>query len=84
MDDLTIRNCVFAYKCSAKWEDLDCTDDENTRFCQDCQREVHLCEDDEVLAVSVKLNRCVAFYRDGSGPDSGMLMGDISFPFKEK
>jgi hypothetical protein len=40
-DKLTIRNCRFAYKCSAKWEDLQETGDEFIRFCDDCEKEVY-------------------------------------------
>jgi hypothetical protein len=71
-DGLTIRNCVFAFKCTAQWTGLTPTDDEKISFCDDCQKEVHLCEDDEELAKSVRLNRCIAIYREG-----GMIMGDL-------
>ena len=71
-DGLTIRNCVFAFKCTAQWSELTATDDEKISFCDDCQKEVHLCEDDEELAKSVRLNRCIAIYREG-----GMVIGDL-------
>lgn len=71
-DGLTIRNCVFAFKCSAKWYELAPTNNDKINFCQDCQREVHLCEDDEALAAAVRLNRCVAIYQQ-----DGMVMGDL-------
>lgn len=70
--NLTIRNCAFAFKCSAKWHELTPTEDEKINFCQDCQREVHLCEDDAELVHAVRLNRCIAIYRD-----DGMVMGDL-------
>jgi len=69
---LTIRNCVFAFKCTAKWDELSATDDDKVHFCHDCQKEVHLCEDDDELVKSVHLNRCIAIYRE-----DGMLMGDV-------
>jgi hypothetical protein len=71
-DGLTIRNCVFAFKCTAQWSELIHTDDDKISFCEDCQKEVHLCEDDEELVKSVRLNRCIAIYREG-----GMVMGDL-------
>lgn len=71
-EDLTIRNCVFAFKCTAKWSELTPTDDDKINFCQDCQKEAHLCEDDDELVKSVRLNRCIAIYREG-----GMVMGDL-------
>ena len=58
-----IRNCTFAFKCSVNWDNLEETDDENIRFCLDCQKEVHFCEDDEDLVKSIKLNRCIAINR---------------------
>ena len=71
-DDYTIRNCIFAFKCTAKWDELTPTDDDKVHFCGECQKEVHLCEDDDELAKSVRLNRCIAIYREG-----GMIMGDL-------
>ena len=71
-DEFTIRNCVFAFKCTAKWDDLTPTDDDKVHFCNGCQKEVHLCEDDEELAKSVRLNRCIAIYREES-----MMLGDV-------
>jgi hypothetical protein len=56
----TLRNCVFGFKCTAKWNDLDRTSNRSIRFCQECQKEVHLCLRDEELAEAIKLNRCVA------------------------
>jgi hypothetical protein len=70
--DLTIRNCIFAFKCTAKWYELMPTDDDKVHFCNGCQKEVHLCEDDDELVKSVRLNRCIAIYREG-----GMVMGDL-------
>ena len=71
-DDLTIRNCIFSYKCTAKWSELTPTDDDKISFCEDCQKEVHLCEDDDDLAKSVRLNRCIAIFREG-----GMILEDL-------
>lgn len=75
-DQLTIRNCVFAFKCTAQWDELTLTDDDKIHFCQDCQKEVHLCEDDDELVVAVRLNRCVAIYREEAG-QRHMLLGDM-------
>uniref|UniRef100_UPI0040484B5C hypothetical protein n=1 Tax=Polynucleobacter sp. TaxID=2029855 RepID=UPI0040484B5C len=71
-DEYTIRNCVFAFKCIAKWEELTPTDDDKVQFCNSCQKEVHLCEDDDELVKSVRLNRCIAICREGD-----MVMGDL-------
>ncbi len=69
---LTIRNCTFEFKCTAKWYELTSTENDTINFCQDCQREVHLCENDEELATAVRLNRCVTIYQQDD-----MVMGDL-------
>jgi sulfur relay (sulfurtransferase) complex TusBCD TusD component (DsrE family) len=61
--ELTIRNCAFAFKCTAKWQDLTKTSNVLINFCEDCQREVYFCENDDELANAVRLNRCVAINR---------------------
>jgi hypothetical protein len=74
--NLAIRNCIFAFKCTAKWEELTPTDDYKINFCQDCQKEVHLCEDDDELVAAVRLNRCVAIFREDEIGRGRMLLGD--------
>ncbi len=73
---LTIRNCKFAYRCSAKWDDLEETDDDEIRFCNDCQKEVFFCDSDETLITFVKLNRCVAILKPNSNE---RLLGDVQY-----
>ncbi len=64
MSNVTLRNCTFAFKCTQQWNELDKTSEKNIRFCNECQKEVHYCENDQELLKSIKLNRCVAFSRD--------------------
>ena len=69
ISDMTIRNCVFAFKCTAKWEDMtvlseDDSRDSEVRFCDSCQKEVYFCYDDNELVMNVHLNLCVAIERD--------------------
>jgi hypothetical protein len=69
ISDMTIRNCVFAFKCNAKWEEMmilfHLRDETNeVRFCDSCQKEVHFCNDDNQLVTNVRLNRCIAIKRD--------------------
>ena len=59
-EKITIRNCTFAYKCTAKWNDMSETEDEKIKFCQSCQQEVVSCETDEELVVAIKRNKCVS------------------------
>jgi hypothetical protein len=42
-----------------KWEKLNETEDDNIRFCQNCQKEVHFCETDEELVEAIKRNKCI-------------------------
>lgn len=64
--DFRIRNCRFAFKCQQKWEELDETSNDSIRFCNECQKEVHLSIDDDTLVENIRLNRCVAI-DDGHG-----------------
>jgi len=59
-NELTIRNCVFAFKCKRDWQGMQDTKDEKIKFCSDCNRQVHFCETDAELAKAVKFNECVA------------------------
>jgi hypothetical protein len=76
---LTIRNCTFAYRCKANWDDLVKDEEDNSiRFCLDCQKEVHFCESDEELVHNVVNNRCIAIIREEHGKIN-RLLGDVIF-----
>jgi hypothetical protein len=60
-ENIAIRNCTFAFKCGAKWDQLEKLDYDNIRFCNSCQKEVYFCYDGYELVSSIHLNRCVAF-----------------------
>lgn len=57
---INIRNCVFGFKCTNKWESLNSTTIEDIKFCEDCQKEVYFIEDLVSLEKAIALNRCVA------------------------
>ncbi len=71
----TIKNCEFSYQCPRAWERLATTDVEGERFCEACQRTVHLCEDDSTLNSHVAAGHCVAVEDKSRGE---MLVGQIS------
>ena len=73
-DGISIRNCRFAFKCEMKWDDLNETGDEDVRFCNSCEKEVHFCINDDELARAVRLNRCVAFVRMQDIPLMGLVI----------
>ncbi len=59
-DNTTIRNCIFAVKCSMKWDDLCDTENHEIRFCHNCQKEVFFCDTDEKIVDAIKKNKCVS------------------------
>jgi len=63
-NSLTIRNCIFGFKCDKNWGELTRTESDEVRFCQSCQKEVFFCESDDELVRYVRLNRCVAMYKE--------------------
>lgn len=71
----TIKNCEFSYQCPRAWESLATTDVEGERYCDACQRTVHLCEDDSTLNRHVTEGHCVAVEDKARGE---MLVGEIS------
>jgi hypothetical protein len=77
-NELTLRNCTFAFKCSAQWNSMeDVTLDGTVRFCLDCQKEVYYCQSDAELFSNIKLNRCVAihsYYKKNEPLDDDPIM----------
>jgi hypothetical protein len=61
MENTFIRNCAWGYRCDKKWESLDITDNDDVRFCNGCQREVHNTHSSDELVKNISLNRCVNF-----------------------
>lgn len=62
-DNITIRNCIFSFKCEMNWEKLNETDVDNIKFCSNCQKEVYFCRTDEELVEAVKRNKCVGIFK---------------------
>ena len=63
--NLTIQNCEFEFKCTAKWDEMaivseEHVDNNEVRFCDSCQKQVYFCGDDNELVMNVRLNRCIA------------------------
>lgn len=87
-NELTLRNCNFAFKCTAKWSSMeDVTLDGTVRFCLDCQKAVYYCQSDAELVSHIKLNRCVAIYnyykKNEPLDDSSITIGlvnDVTYP----
>jgi hypothetical protein len=64
MSSIKIRNCVFAFRCNKRWEDLARTEQRGVKFCDDCSKEVFWCATDADLARAVRQGRCVAIRVD--------------------
>jgi hypothetical protein len=76
--NITIRNCTFAFRCKANWDQMTPADsDGRVRFCLGCQKEVYLCESDQELIHNVVNNRCIALVRVLRG-EKRRLLGDVS------
>lgn len=55
-----IRNCTIGFKCEARWESLHDDGINGMRFCDACQKEVHLCKSSDDLMTAMIHEQCVA------------------------
>lgn len=76
MADKLIRNCKFKTQCEQRWEVMKLTDDEDVRFCEQCQESVHLCLDDDELGYAMQKNWCVAIFRSDD-EDAIAMVGEV-------
>jgi len=96
MSTIKIRNCIFAFRCNKRWEDLNRTTKPGVKFCDDCSKEVFWCASDAALARAVKQGQCVAIRVDAvpaggrssrtrrsKGSGEGGLMGLVLPPSAE-
>lgn len=77
---MQLRNCEFAFRCNAKWEELAPTGRFSVRFCNDCEKEVHRCDTEEELLQAIRSNLCVAIsqpYPQAGEEEFRMLMGSM-------
>ena len=58
--EVNIRNCVFGFRCEANWDAMEVTNQDDVRFCDHCEKEVHIISSKSALLESINLNRCVA------------------------
>ena len=58
----TIRNCnvSFEFVCPLTWDKLNATEDNNIRFCGECQRQVFFCSMDEETITHARAGDCIA------------------------
>ncbi len=58
----TIRNCdkTFRFVCPKNWEQLATIEDLSQRYCDRCERMVHLCKSDEETLAHARAGDCIA------------------------
>lgn len=55
-----IIHCEFEYSCPLNWGDLESTEDEMVRYCQQCEKSVTLWLDDAQIDAAWEQGRCIA------------------------
>lgn len=55
-------NCEF--ECSKNWFDLTPTYDSKVKYCETCNKEVHLCVTQEDLDTHAEQRHCIAYFKD--------------------
>jgi hypothetical protein len=66
--DASIRGCLpqFRFQCPQRWLALQSTADRRIRYCSQCQREVHWCDDERTARTLGRDGKCVALSEDGA------------------
>lgn len=61
-----IWNCedAFQFRCPKLWESLDLTEDEDVRYCRECEQKVFLCSTPEEFVRLGNAGHCVAVPKD--------------------
>ena len=57
---INLRNCIFGFNCTAKWESMLKTDNQNIRHCDFCNKNVYHVSNKNDLLMAIELDRCVA------------------------
>lgn len=63
---LRLRNCSFKFRCTQTWQLLDVTSEADVRFCNECQKDVHMVKTLSELYKCLKNDFCVAIPFDPS------------------
>lgn len=57
-------NCEFEFECPKNWFDLTPTYDAKVKYCDSCNKDVHLCVTQEELDTHAKQRHCIAYFKD--------------------
>jgi len=66
---ISIRNCVFGFKCTANWNAMEATSNATIRHCTGCKKGVYQVSTKEELLEAIQLNRCVSIFDKPNKPD---------------
>jgi hypothetical protein len=73
-----IRNCQFAFKCDAVWEELEKGRSSKIRFCSQCKTQIYFCNSDDDLRKNVIKNRCVAIEKTNHVGEVRLVLGSVN------
>lgn len=57
-------NCEFEFECPKNWFDLTLTHDAKIKYCETCNKDVHLCTTQEELDAHAEQRHCIAYFKD--------------------
>lgn len=57
-------NCELEFECPMNWFDLTPTHDAKVKYCEACNKDVHLCVTQEDLDAHAEQRRCIAYFKD--------------------
>ncbi|MCL1495190.1 MAG: hypothetical protein M1G31_31235 [Pseudanabaena sp. Salubria-1] len=80
-----IWNCdkLLEFRCSQRWQGLTETSNPKQRYCQACQKNVHLCSTPEEFITNGKLGYCVAIPVDLT-PSKAIMLRVVGRPSHEE
>lgn len=57
-------NCKLEFECPMNWFDLTPTYDARVKYCDSCNKDVHLCITQDELDDHAEQGRCIAYFKD--------------------
>lgn len=70
-------NCEFEFECRKNWFDLTPTYDSKVKYCETCNKDVHLCVTQEELDKHAALRHCIACFKDPDLDIRFRLQGEV-------
>jgi hypothetical protein len=57
-------NCELEFECPMNWFDLTPTHDAKVKYCEACNKDVHLCITQKDLDTHAEQRHCIAYFKD--------------------